>query len=145
MSSYLYIGRVKDSLSHVGVDVDYYDGARNAESTVNLGVYGEDALALLSEAQTIVLIKLLKEAKRLAWPKPLKPLCPSSAELLKYLQRYDGITPLKAREELGIEHLPRRIKDLKEHGYQITAVRKRGYAGKVYGHYSLESRSGPAD
>ena len=94
-----------------------------------------------NEGQLDDLIAGLKKAKREAFPKPLKPLCPSSAELLRYLQRFDAITPLKAREELGIEHLPRRIKDLKEHGHKIKTTYEKGYNGKRYARYSLEGKA----
>lgn len=91
----------------------------------------------LNEADLDAAINLLKRAKDAAWPKPLKPLGPASKALLSYLRKHDAITPLKAREELGIEHLPRRIKDLKEHGHQIVVTYERSERGKRYGRYSL--------
>lgn len=95
------------------------------------------SLIIYGEESANNLIDLLKKAKAKAWPKPLKPLCPASVELLGYLRKYGDVTPLKAREELGIEHLPRRIKDLKEHGHPVVTKMKRGHAGKRYAHYSL--------
>jgi hypothetical protein len=93
---------------------------------------------LTAPEQVDALVTELKRLKEGLWPKPLKPLCPASRELLAYLRQHQNITPIKAREELGIEHLPRRIKDLKEHGHRIKTIRKRGYAGKLYGRYELE-------
>jgi ribonuclease HI len=94
--------------------------------------------ATMQEHEVEALIKALKQAKATAWPKPLKALCPASAELLTYLKRHSNVTPIKAREELGIEHLPRRVKDLKEHGYNIKTRIKRGHSGKRYARYELE-------
>lgn len=91
----------------------------------------------LNEGELTKLIDTYRAAKAHAFPKPLPPLCPASKELLSYLRKHVDVTPLKAREELGIEHLPRRIKDLKEHGHEIRTTIKRGYAGKRYAHYSL--------
>lgn len=84
------------------------------------------------------LLEALKVAKKLAFGKPPRALGPASMALLGYLTRYDAVTPLKAREELGIEHLPRRIKDLKEHGHKIRTVYETSHAGKRYARYSLE-------
>lgn len=100
--------------------------------------YTSRTYALLSESELDELIVILKKAKAAAWPKPLKPLCPSSNELLTYLKKYGSVTPLKAREELGIEHLPRRIKDLKEHGHSIVTEYKAGHYGRRYAHYVLK-------
>lgn len=91
----------------------------------------------VNEEEVDQLIAGIKKAKTLAWPKELKPLCPASASLLTYLKLHADVTPIKAREELGIEHLPRRIKDLKEHGHTIRTEIKRGFAGKRYAHYVL--------
>ena len=93
----------------------------------------------LNEAELDDVIENLKAAKKAAWPKPLKPLCPASSELLKYLWQHGEITPLKAGEVLGIKHLPRRIKDLKEHGHDIKTTLKTDYANKRYAHYELTS------
>ncbi|SKA17557.1 Helix-turn-helix domain-containing protein [Enhydrobacter aerosaccus] len=90
------------------------------------------------EKDVDAVINALKEAKATAFPKSPKPLCPASKELLGYLRRHRDITPIKAREELGIEHLPRRIKDLKEHGHKIVTEFKKGWAGKRYAHYVLK-------
>lgn len=87
-----------------------------------------------------VLIGHLKEARAVAWPKPLKDLCPASGMLLKYLKKYGNVTPIKAREELGIEHLPRRIKDLKEHGYEIVTRYRKGVYGKRYAKYVMNGK-----
>ncbi|HEY0879888.1 MAG TPA: helix-turn-helix domain-containing protein [Archangium sp.] len=113
----------------------------NAQGTVPGVISISDAmhpsreLLIYTEANANALIDLLKAAKAKAWPKPLKPLCPASEQLLVYLKAHGDITPIKAREELGIEHLPRRIKDLKEHGHDIKTDYKRGFAGKRYGRY----------
>jgi hypothetical protein len=123
----------------VCAEEDAPKGARHVEINVSSIVTGETNAAItMSEAEVDALISSLKAAKAAAWPKPLKPLCPASRELLAYLRQHQNITPIKAREELGIEHLPRRIKDLKEHGHRIKTIRKRGYAGKLYGRYELE-------
>lgn len=90
------------------------------------------------------LIKALKAARDRAFPAPLKDLCPSSAMLLRYLKKYSNVTPIKAREELGIEHLPRRIKDLKDHGHVITTEYRKGVYGKRYAKYVLVSSPQPA-
>lgn len=94
--------------------------------------------AYLSEKEVDELIGYLKALKSEVWPKPLAPLCPASRELLSYLRKYGAVTPLKAREELGIEHLPRRIKDIKEHGYAIKTEYMSGHSGKRYAKYVLE-------
>jgi len=90
-----------------------------------------------NEAALGEIIETLKAAKAHAWPKKLKALTPQANEVLRYLQRYDAITPLKASEELGVSHLPRRIKDLKEHGHKIKTTYETGYHGKRYARYSL--------
>lgn len=111
---------------------------------VGVAVHGPRT-AFLKEDGVDGLIALLKEAKAEAWPKPLKPLCPQAVELLSYLKRYDAITPLKASEELGISHLPRRIKDLKEHGHVIVKTFEAGYHGKRYARYELVQKQEPAN
>lgn len=100
------------------------------------------ALAILKEDELAVLIEALKKAKDAAWPRPkraVSKLCPASAELLSYLRQHSNITPIKAREELGIEHLPRRVKDLKECGFNVKTRLKRSHSGKRYARYELQS------
>lgn len=91
------------------------------------------------------LIEALKAAKAKAFPKPKKELGPQAKQLLAYLKQKSGITAIKARQELGIEHLPRRIKDLKEHGYKIVTDLGKDFSKKRYATYRLTANTEPKE
>ena len=112
-----------------------WEGSKGEVGVTLKGLGPKVHTIFLDEPLLNALIGHLKTAKKKVFPPALKPLCPASAQLLVYLKAHGDITPIKAREELGIEHLPRRIKDLKEHGHDIRTDFKRGFAGKRYGRY----------
>jgi hypothetical protein len=47
-------------------------------------------------------------------------------QVLFWCKTHKGITSAEAFYNLGIAHLPRRIKDLQERGYKITKVTEQG-------------------
>ena len=57
--------------------------------------------------------------------------------LIRYLDRYQYITQLIARQVLGIERLASRIHDLKNDGYVIGKQTCKDMSGKRYTRYSL--------
>jgi len=57
--------------------------------------------------------------------------------LLDYLYKHDWISPLKAREDLGITRLAARIYDLKEAGVPLRSRMRTSYSGKKYKEYGL--------
>ena len=63
-----------------------------------------------------------------------------NGEILKYLQQGNAITYLEALNLFGVLFLPRRIKDLKQHGYNISdkfiaVVKKNGKTTHVKKYY----------
>ena len=56
-------------------------------------------------------------------------------KLRTYLDRYPYITPLVAKQVLGIERLASRIYDLKRLGYEIDKETCRDMSGKRYTRY----------
>ena len=58
-------------------------------------------------------------------------------KVLKFMQTNDGITVWEAVYYLSILSLPRRIKDLKEQGYNITMTWQKTPDGERFGLYKL--------
>ena len=56
--------------------------------------------------------------------------------LEEYLNRYDYITPLIAKQVLGIERLAARIYDLKKTLYPISKETRKDMSGRRYTRYS---------
>lgn len=62
----------------------------------------------------------------------------SQVDLLhSYLKARDYISPLVARQVLGIERLASRIYDLRKLGYPITAATHKDESGRRYTRYNL--------
>ena len=57
--------------------------------------------------------------------------------VLEFMQTHDGITSWEAFESLNILSLPRRIKDLREQGYNIEMTWQRRPNGEKFGLYRL--------
>lgn len=57
--------------------------------------------------------------------------------VLEFMQDHDGITSWEAFESLNILSLPRRIKDLREQGYNIEMTWQRRPNGEKFGLYRL--------
>lgn len=57
--------------------------------------------------------------------------------VLNFMKRNNGITTWEAFQYLNILSLPRRIKDLKEMGYQIEMTYQKSPSGERYGLYKL--------
>lgn len=57
--------------------------------------------------------------------------------VLNFMRRNDGITTWEAFQYLNILSLPRRIKDLREMGYNINMTYQRTPDGERYGLYKL--------
>lgn len=72
-------------------------------------------------------------------PPPRPALKPQAKQVAAYLRKYGRITPLKARAEIQVESLSRRIVDLKEAGYGIETVINRGFGKKKYAEYILKN------
>ena len=58
-------------------------------------------------------------------------------KVLDFMQTHDGITSWEAFESLNILSLPRRIKDLREQGYNIEMTWQRRPNGEKFGLYRL--------
>lgn len=58
-------------------------------------------------------------------------------KVLSFMQTHDGITSWEAFESLNILSLPRRIKDLREQGYNIEMTWQRRPNGEKFGLYRL--------
>ena len=58
-------------------------------------------------------------------------------KVLEFMQTHDGITSWEAFESLNILSLPRRIKDLREQGYNIEMTWQRRPNGEKFGLYRL--------
>lgn len=59
-------------------------------------------------------------------------------KVLDFMRRNDGITVWEAVYYLSVLSLPRRIKDLKEEGYNITKIYKKTPNGQHYALYQLK-------
>lgn len=59
-------------------------------------------------------------------------------KVLNFMRRNDGITVWEAVYYLSILSLPRRIKDLREQGYNINIEYKKTPDGNRFGLYTLE-------
>ena len=60
-----------------------------------------------------------------------------TVRVLEFMQTHDGITSWEAFESLNILSLPRRIKDLREQGYNIEMTWQRRPNGEKFGLYRL--------
>lgn len=58
-------------------------------------------------------------------------------KVLNFMRRNDGITTWEAFQYLNILSLPRRIKDLREMGYNIDMTYQKAPSGERYGLYKL--------
>ena len=60
-----------------------------------------------------------------------------TVRVLEFMTSHDGITSWEAFESLNIISLPRRIKDLREQGYNIEMTWQRRPNGEKFGLYRL--------
>lgn len=81
------------------------------------------------------------QRRRRTWPKPdyrLATLTPQAQTVLKHLRGAGSITQREAMLDHSIPSLPRRIKDLREAGYDVVGVWKtHPLTGQRYTRYSL--------
>lgn len=122
---YEYTSRELDSLSGIVTHTELHQIRANPRGYRSL--IGRLAL------QCAMLMDKL-ERKKSRTPRRLngKPLSYQCRRVLWFLSQQGDITCYDSLK-LGIGHLPRRILDLKEHGYQITTemVRRENAQGKI--------------
>lgn len=64
-------------------------------------------------------------------------LCPQAKLVLEHLYTEGSITGVEAEAVYRVRHLPRRIADLREHGYAIVSEFKRDPTGQRYVRYRI--------
>lgn len=69
-------------------------------------------------------------------------MTPQAQIVLNHLERVGNITPVEASTVYKVRHLPRRIADLKDAGYEIVTQMKKDLAGQRYARYVLQGQWG---
>jgi hypothetical protein len=57
--------------------------------------------------------------------------------VLEYMKEFGPITPVKARQEFGVERLAAVIHRLRNQGHNIVTVDRRSYRNRQYAEYHL--------